>query len=127
MKVFQLVSRLIEVWWSEMQTLFNKRMDTGTCLLLPLYFTVHPMVRGKTIPEDLHWVVIQLESETTMTEDEIAMYTDISVRSVRKILTFFQCTGSVNFPKKQIAFPQLHKLLCDYDIKVYITLFFRHC
>ena len=59
-----------------------------------------------------------------MTEDEIAMYTDISVCSVRKILTFFQHTGGVNFPKKQIAPPQLHKSLCDYDIEVYITLFF---
>ena len=76
------------------------------------------------LPEDFHWVVIRLGSGTTMTEDEIAMYTDISVRSVRKILTFFQRTGGVNFPKKQIAPPQLHKSLCDYDIEVYITLFF---
>ena len=42
------------------------------------------MARGKTIPEDIHWIVVRLGSGTTMTEDEIAMYTDISVRSVRK-------------------------------------------
>jgi transcription initiation factor IIE alpha subunit len=95
-------------------------LNTCTLVLLPLYF----MARGKTIPEDLHWVVIRLGSGTTMTEDEIAMYTDISVRSVRKILAFFRRTGGVDFPQKQIAPPQLHKSLCDYDIEVCITPFF---
>jgi len=58
-----------------------------------------------------------------MTEDEIAMYTDISVRSVRKILAFFRRTGGADFPQK-LAPPQLHKTLCDYDIEVCITPFF---
>jgi transcription initiation factor IIE alpha subunit len=79
------------------------------------------MVHGKTIPEDLHWVVIRLGSGTTMMEDEIAMYTDISARSVRKILAFFRRAGGIDFPQKRIAPPQLHKSLCDYDIEVCIT------
>lgn len=57
-----------------------------------------------------------------MTEDEIAMYTGIGVRSVRKILAFFRRTGCVDFPQK-LAPPQLHKTLCDYDIEVCTTPF----
>jgi transcription initiation factor IIE alpha subunit len=97
----------------------NEHVHTGS-----VAFVFHAMVRGKTIPEDIHWIIIRLGSGTTMTEDEIAMYTDISVRSVRKILSCFRRTGGVNFPKKQIAPPQLHKSLCDYDIEVCITPFF---
>ena len=81
------------------------------------------MAHGKTIPEDIHWIVIRLGSGTTMTEDEIAMYTNISARSIHKILAFFQHAGGVDFPQEQIAPPQLHKTLCDYDIEVCITPF----
>jgi len=93
---------------------------------VPSRSVVFSMTRGKTIPEDIHWIVIRLGSGTTMNEDEIAMYTDIGVRSVRKILAFFRRTGGVDFPQK-LAPPQLHKTLCDYDIEVRITPFFRHC
>ena len=74
------------------------------------------MGRGKAIPELVHWIIIRLG--TTMSEDDIAMYTDVSVRSVRRILTYFKHTGQVNVPEKQISGPQLHKTLCDFDVQV---------
>jgi hypothetical protein len=84
------------------------------------------MGHGKAIPEVIHWIVIWLGT-TTMTEEEIAMYTDISAHSMHRILTYFRDTGGVKFPQKQIAPPQLHKTLCDYDIEVSITPFIHHC
>lgn len=99
-------------------------VEVGMCVLFKLVaFASHTMVCGKTIPEDLHWVIIQLGSRTTMMEDEIAMYTDISAHSICKVLAFFWHTGGVDFPQKQIAPPQLHKSLCDYDIEVCVTPF----
>jgi hypothetical protein len=72
------------------------------------------MGRGKAIPEAVHWIIIQLG--TAMSDDDIAMYTDVSVCSVQRILTYFRRTGQVNLPQK-IAAPQLYKALCDYDIQ----------
>jgi transcription initiation factor IIE alpha subunit len=72
------------------------------------------MGRGKAIPEAVHWIIIRLG--TAMSDDDIAMYTDVSVRSVRRILVYFRRTGQVNLPQKTAA-PQLHKALCDYDIQ----------
>jgi hypothetical protein len=83
------------------------------------------MGHRRAIPEVVHWIIIQLGT-TTMTKEDIAMYTDVSVCSVRKILTYFWDTGGVNFAQKQIAPPQLHKSLCDYDVEV-CTTFIHHC
>jgi hypothetical protein len=72
------------------------------------------MAVGKAIPETVHWIVIRLS--TIMSVDDIAMYTDISVCSVKRILGHFRKTGDINVPKR--LRPQLHKSLCDYDIQV---------
>ena len=75
------------------------------------------MANGKTIPEVVHWIIIRLS--TTMLAEDIAMYTDVSLRSVQRILSYFTRTGGVNFPNRLTQKPQLHRTLCDYDIQVY--------
>jgi hypothetical protein len=77
------------------------------------------MGQGKRIPEEVRWIIIRLS--TTMTEEEVAMYTDVSVRTVRKILAYFRQTGGVEGPKQII--PRAHNALCEYDILVRITPF----
>jgi transposase len=72
------------------------------------------MGSGKRVPEAIRWIIIRLGA--TMTEEEVSMYTDIGVRTVRKILAHFKRTGAVEEPKQKI--PQLHRGLCDYDIQV---------
>ena len=78
------------------------------------------MPQGKAIPSVVHWIVVRLS--TTMSEEDIAMYTDISIRSVRKILSTFRLTGSVLAPKSEK--PKTHRSLNNYDVqvRVYLTL-----
>jgi transcription initiation factor IIE alpha subunit len=73
------------------------------------------MAKGKSIPEAIRWVIIRLS--TAMTTEEISMYTDVSERSVRKILSYFNQTGDVEGKKE--TKPLLYKSLCDYDIEVW--------
>ena len=70
------------------------------------------MDQGKDIPEAVHWIIIRLSA--LMTVEAIAMYTDVDVWSVGKILEHFRRTGDVNVTKKPR--PQLYKSLCNYDI-----------
>ena len=72
------------------------------------------MTNGKSTSEAVRWIVIRLS--TAMTEEDIAMYTDICPRTVRKILSYFKKTGTVEGAKEPR--PTLHKALCDYDIEV---------
>ena len=72
------------------------------------------MAKGKAVPESIRWIVVRLS--TTMTEDEISMYTDIGVRTVRKILAHFKQTGNVGELQKMRL--QLHRSLCVFDIQV---------
>ena len=72
------------------------------------------MGRGTVIPEDVHWIIIRLSN--VMSVDEIAMYTDISKRSVIRILSYFKETGSIKTAKQAVV--QGHHSLCDYDIQV---------
>lgn len=72
------------------------------------------MAKGKPIPETVQWIVIRLS--TRMSVDEIAMYTDIGVRSAQRILAHFKKHGDVNAPKR--AKPKPRGFLCDYDIQV---------
>jgi hypothetical protein len=44
------------------------------------------------------------------------MYTNVSVRSVCKILAYFKSTGSVNIPNCKR--PHVHWALCNYDVEV---------
>lgn len=75
---------------------------------------VYPMARGKAVSEAVQWIIIRLSA--AMTVDEVAMYTDLSTRTIKKILASFRRTGDVNVANK--ARPQLHRSLCDYDIQV---------
>ena len=72
------------------------------------------MVSGKAISEDIQWIIIRLSA--IMDLHEISMYTDIGLHSVQKILSWFKRTGEVNVAKR--LQPQLHRVLCDYDIQV---------
>ena len=76
--------------------------------------TTIAMAQGKVIPKVVHWIIIHLS--TTMLAEDIAMYADVSLRSVKKILLYFKQTGDINVPKW--LKPQLHHTLCDYDIQV---------
>ena len=51
-----------------------------------------------------------------MSPSEIAVYTDLGVRSVEKILKYFKETGGVKAPTKRR--PRTGQLLCDPDIEV---------
>jgi hypothetical protein len=72
------------------------------------------MVQGKPIPEVVQWIIIRMGA--TMSNVDISMYTEVSERKVRDILTYFKKTGGVNVPKR--LKPQLHRSLCDYDVQV---------
>jgi hypothetical protein len=72
------------------------------------------MAKGKAVLEVVHWIIICLS--TIMTEDEISMYTNVGMRSVQKILSYFKQTSDVNVPQWMKC--QIHKSLCDYDIEV---------
>lgn len=72
------------------------------------------MVAGKAIPESVQWIIIRLS--TIMAVDDIATYTDVGTRSVKRILAHFRQTGDVDIAKR--AGLHLHRTLCDYDIQV---------
>jgi len=72
------------------------------------------MVQGKAVSEEIQWIIVRLSA--IMNPHEIAMYTDIGLRTVQKILSWFRRTGEVNVAQR--LKPQLHGALCDYDIQV---------
>jgi len=73
------------------------------------------MVQGKAIPEPVQWIVVRLS--TLMPLEEVCMYTDVSKRSVERIMAHFRRTGSIMVPASK-AKHQLHRALCDYDVEV---------
>ena len=76
------------------------------------------MARGKATPEVVHWIIIRLG--TIMSAEEISMYTDVGVRKVNEILTYFKQTGSIKLSRRSER--QIHRTLCDYDIEVCMSL-----
>ena len=72
------------------------------------------MARGKAIPEVIHWIIIHLH--TTMSVEDISMYTEISVCKVNEIIAYFKQTGDAKISR--CSKPQVHQTLCDYDIEV---------
>jgi len=56
------------------------------------------MAQGKAIPEVVHWIIIRLN--IVMNAEEISMYTDVSPRKVKEILSYFKRTGEVNVSKR---------------------------
>jgi hypothetical protein len=81
------------------------------------------MARGKATPEAVHWIIIRLS--VVMAEDEIAMYVDLSVRTVRKILAYFKIYRDVNISTRLLPRPKVYKSLCDYDIEARFIQ--QHC
>jgi len=74
------------------------------------------MAKGKAISVQIQWIVIRLS--TRMSVDEIAMYTDIGVRSVQRIMAHFKKYGDRDPNLLKQPKPQPRRLLCDYDIQV---------
>ena len=65
------------------------------------------MRKGKAISEDVQWIIIQLG--TKMRPEEISMYTDVSIRSIERILAHFRRTHDVQ-ARKQSRGQALKKL-----------------
>jgi hypothetical protein len=76
------------------------------------------MARGKATPDVVRWIIIRLS--TIMSAEEISMYTDVGVRTVNEILAYFKQTGSIKPSRRSER--QIHRLLCNYDIEVCISL-----
>lgn len=74
------------------------------------------MVQGKAIPELVQWIVVRLS--TSMSMDDVCMYTDVSKRSVERIMAHFGQTGAVMVPASKVKH-QLQRALCDYDVEVH--------
>ncbi len=73
------------------------------------------MVACKAIPETVQWIIVRLSS--TMSVEDVAMYTDVGQRTVKKILSHFQQTGGV-IARKSTEPPALCQSLCDDDVGV---------
>jgi transposase len=76
------------------------------------------MARGKAIPEAVQWIIIRLS--TVMAADDVAMYTDVGVRSVNRVLRHFKQTGEIKGAMKLRG--RLHQTLCNYDVQVSLEL-----
>jgi hypothetical protein len=76
------------------------------------------MGQGKFIPESTQWIVVRLAS--TMSIEDTAMYSDLSTRSIRRILAHFKETGDVIKSKRSQT--QVTSTLCDLDIQVWLYL-----
>jgi DNA-binding transcriptional regulator LsrR (DeoR family) len=69
---------------------------------------------GKHVPEEIQWIVICLS--TTMSREDIAMYTRISSRKIDDILSTFNKYGIVKANTHEKA--HTYASLCDEDIQV---------
>lgn len=72
------------------------------------------MTNRMPIPEPVHWIIIWLN--TTVSTEDIAMYTDVSVHKVKAILLYFKQHGTVNVPKHLQW--QIQCKISDDDIEV---------
>jgi hypothetical protein len=73
------------------------------------------MVQGKAIPEPVQWIVVRLSA--LMPVEDVCMITDISKRSVERIMAQFRKTGDIMVPASR-AKHHIHRALCDYDVEV---------
>jgi hypothetical protein len=58
------------------------------------------MTKGRPISWDIQWVVVRMSR--TVPLQEIAVYTDISIRSIERILAHFRKFGSVITPNTAV-------------------------
>jgi hypothetical protein len=75
------------------------------------------MAHGKKVSEDVQWFIIHLSPVIPV--PEIAMYANLNVRTVERILQVFRETGGVQVKDgaKELGKPNVHHTLCDYDIQ----------
>ena len=69
---------------------------------------------GKAISEEVQWIIIRLS--TAMSREDIAMYTDVSLRKVNDVLSTFNKEGTVKVYTRQK--PDTYTSLCDEDVQV---------
>ena len=70
---------------------------------------------GKRISEEVQWIVVRLS--TTMSREDIAMYTGVSHRKIDNILSTFNKSGSVKTNTRQKV--HAYRSLCDEDVQVH--------
>lgn len=56
-----------------------------------------PVMKGKSISEDLAWTIIRMAPLVAL--DEIEAYTSVSKAQIKRILARWRATGSVKAPK----------------------------
>ena len=56
------------------------------------------MPQGKAISEEIQWIVIRMAA--MMSEKDISMYTQISTRKVRQIVSYFKSHGDACTPAR---------------------------
>jgi hypothetical protein len=72
------------------------------------------MPQGKAVSEEVQWIVVRMAG--MMSEEEISMYTQISTRKVRQIVSYFKSHGDVYTPARVRA--KVHRSLSDDHINV---------
>ena len=71
---------------------------------------------GKAVSEEIQWIIIRLSS--TMSREDIAMYTGISHRKIDNVLSTFNKYGSVKTTIRKK--PHTYASLCDDDVQVHL-------
>jgi hypothetical protein len=72
------------------------------------------MPQGKAVSEEVQWIVIRMAA--MMSEEDISMYTQISSRKVRQIVSYFKSHGGARTPAR--ARTKVHRSLSDDHINV---------
>ena len=79
------------------------------------------MAHGKTLPPEVHWIVVHLS--TIMTKEDISVYTGVAIRSVERILQCYQVNGTVKLDDHQKKRPGNGRgALSDDDVVGRITM-----
>jgi DNA-binding transcriptional regulator LsrR (DeoR family) len=69
---------------------------------------------GKPISEEVQWIIIRLSA--SMSQEDIAMYTGVSQRKIKDVLSTFNKDGTVKVYTRQK--PHTYSSLCDDDVQV---------
>jgi predicted methyltransferase len=74
------------------------------------------MGRGKTLAPEVRWIIVRLS--TFLSKDDIAIYTDIPLRSIERILQYYHDHGTVKDDDKRAQVTERKTHLRDVDIQV---------
>jgi hypothetical protein len=84
------------------------------------------MVRGRTLPPEVRWIVIRLS--TVMSKEEVSIYTDIPLRSIERIIQYYRENGGVKEDDKRARIGERKTHLRDVDIQVSsLSILTTHC